>query len=327
MPAPCRRALLSAAALLTLAQPALAQGGSFPSARPVRLVVGSAPGGAADIMGRVLAEGLAPAFPRGITVENRTGAGGNLAAEAVARAAPDGYTLLLIDNAMIGINPVMFRQISFDPANDFTPIAHVGDFPFLFVVEPSVPATTLNEFAAWARAQRDPVLFASPNPGSPHHLGMEMVAQRMGFRVSHVGFRGGAPAVAALLGGQMRVGSIGLPPIVALLREGRLRAVAISGPERSPLAPDVPTLAEGGLTGLSLTVWFGIAGPRGLPPDIVRLTAAALQDAVARPDVAQRLLAQGLTPRFMPPEAFDPFMTAERTRWSDATRAANVTVD
>ena len=127
MPVLCRRALLRAAALLPLAQPALAQGGSFPSARPVRLVVGSAPGGAADIMGRVLAEGLAAAFPRGITVENRTGAGGNLAAEAVARAAPDGYTLLLIDNAMIGINPVMFRQISFDPANDFTPIAHVEE--------------------------------------------------------------------------------------------------------------------------------------------------------------------------------------------------------
>jgi tripartite-type tricarboxylate transporter receptor subunit TctC len=111
------------------------------------------------------------------------------------------------------------------------------------------------------------------------------------------------------------------------LREGRLRAIAISGPGRSELAPDVPTLAEGGLTGLSLTVWYGIAGPRGLPPEVVRLTAAALQDALARPDVAQRLSAQGLTPRFMPPEVFDPFMTAERTRWGDAARAANVTVD
>lgn len=326
MPEPSRRALLRALAIAPLAAPALAQTGDYPS-RPVRILVGSAPGGATDISARILTEAMGGAFPRGFAIENRTGAGGNIAAETCARAAPDGYTLLVNDAAMMAINPVLFRQVPYDAANDFTPIAHIVEFPFVFVLHPSVPATTLAEFAAWAKAQPDPVLFASPNVGSQHHLGMEIVAQRLGFRVSHVGFRGGGPATTALLGRQVLAGSIGLPPLVPHLREGRLRAIAISTSTRSPLAPEVPTIEEAGIPGLALAVWYGVVGPRGLPRDVVRHVEAALRDALAKPEVTQKLAMQGLSARFMPTDDFGAFMARERATWGEAARVANVTIE
>ncbi|NKC30324.1 Bug family tripartite tricarboxylate transporter substrate binding protein [Falsiroseomonas selenitidurans] len=324
-----RRDLLRGVALgsggLVLGARGAAAQAPYPS-RAVRLLVGSAPGGATDITARILAEAMTEAFPRGIAVESRTGAGGNIAAETCARAAPDGYTLLINDAAMMAINPVLYANVPFDPAQDFAPIAHLAEFPFVFVVTPDVPARNMTEFAAWARAQPDPVLFASPNPGSQHHLGMEIVAQRMGFRVTHVGFRGGGPATAALLGRQMQVGSIGLPPLVPHLRAGTLRALAVSTATRSPLAPDVPTLGQAGLEGQELAVWYGLVGPRGLPAEVVRHVSQAAQGALARPEALQKLASQGLTARYMPPEAFDRFMASERASWGTAARAANVTI-
>ncbi|WP_372619051.1 Bug family tripartite tricarboxylate transporter substrate binding protein [Falsiroseomonas sp.] len=325
MPVARRQALLGALALAPLARPAHAQS-AYPS-RPVRILVGSAPGGATDITARILTEAMGAAFPRGFAVENRTGAGGNIAAETCARAPADGYTLLINDAAMMAINPVLFRQIAFDPANDFTAIALLAEFPFVFVVHPSVPARTLTELAAWAKTQPDPVLFASPNVGSQHHLGMEILAQRMGFRVTHVGFRGGGPATAALLGGQMSVGSIGLPPLIPHLREGRLRALAVSTATRSPTAPDVPTIAEAGLPDLALAVWYGLVGPRGLPTEVVRHVGEAVAEALKRPDVVQKLGAQGLSVRHMAAGPFDAFMAQERAQWGNAARAANVRIE
>jgi tripartite-type tricarboxylate transporter receptor subunit TctC len=319
-----RHLLRGLAAAPLLAAPALAQAG-FP-ARPVRILVGDSAGGAGDITIRIVAEAMA-GFPRGIVIENRPGAGGNIAAEATARAAPDGYSLLLTHAAAMAINPVLYRNVPFDTARDFTAISLLTEFPFVIVVHPSVPARTLAEFADWARAQREPVIYASPNPGSQHHLGMEQLAQRMGFRTTHVGFRGGGPATTALLGGQMQVGSIGLPPLVPHLREGRLRALAVSTASRSPLAPEVPTIGEAGVPGLSLAVWFGIVGPRGIPPETVRFLDSAFGAALARREVADKLAAQGLTARHMDAAAFDGFMAAERTSWGAAARAANVTIE
>jgi tripartite-type tricarboxylate transporter receptor subunit TctC len=318
-----RRALIGT---LLAGGAAQAQPAAYPS-RPVRILVGSAAGGATDITARVLAEAMAAHFPRGFAIENRTGAGGNIAAEATARAAADGYTLLINDGAMMAINPVLYRNVPFNPAADFTPIAHLAEFPFIFVLHPSVPARTLLEFAAWARAQPDPVLFASPNPGSQHHLAMEIVAQRMGFRVTHVGFRGGGPATTAMLAGQMLVGSIGLPPLVAHLREGRLRAIAISTDTRSPLIPEVPTIAEAGLPGAAFPVWYGLVGPRGLPAEVVRHVGGAVRAALASPEVVGRLGQQGLTARYMPADAFDSFMAAERASWGAAARASGVVIE
>jgi tripartite-type tricarboxylate transporter receptor subunit TctC len=323
MPAIRRRALLGALAVTPLAAQAQA---SYPN-RSVRILVGSAPGGATDITARVLTEGMGAAFPRGFAVENRTGAGGNIAAETCARAAPDGYTLLMNDGAMMAINPVLFRNVPFDPANDFTSIAHVAEFPFVFVVHPSVPARTFAEFVAWAKAQPNPVLFASPNPGSQHHLAMEIVAQRMGFRVTHVGFRGGGPATTAMLGGQMLVGSIGLPPLVPHIREGRLRGLAISTSTRSPLLPEVPTISEAALPGVAFSVWYGLVGPRGLPAEVVTHVSTAVREALASPEVVQKLAQQGLTTRYMPPAEFDAFMATERVSWGDAARASGVSIE
>jgi tripartite-type tricarboxylate transporter receptor subunit TctC len=325
MPIARRRALLGALALAPLARPAAAQS-PYPS-RSVRILVGSAPGGATDITARILTEAMGEAFPRGFAVENRTGAGGNIAAETCARAPADGYTPLMNDAAMMAINPVLFRQVPFDPATDFTAIALLAEFPFVFVVHNSVPALNLTELAAWAKAQPDPVLFASPNVGSQHHLGMEILAQRMGFRVTHVGFRGGGPATAALLGGQMLVGSIGMPPLVPHLREGRLRALAVSTATRLPQAPDVPTIAEAGLPDMSLAVWYGLVGPRGLPEEVVRYVGTTVEAALKRPDVVQKLGSQGLSTRHMAAAPFDTFMAEERARWGSAARAANVRIE
>lgn len=318
-----RRTLLGT---LVLA-PAAAQAQTGYPNRPVRILVGSAPGGATDITARVLTEAMGSAFPRGFAIENRTGAGGNIAAEMAARAPADGYTLLINDGAMMAINPVLFRNVPFDPAADFTAIAHIAEFPFAFVLHPSVPAQTFAQFVAWAKAQPDAVLFASPNPGSQHHLAMEIVAQRMGFRVQHVGFRGGGPATTAMLGGQMLVGSIGLPPLVPHLREGRLRAIAISTSTRSPVIPDVPTIAEAGLPGVAFAVWYGVAGPRGVSPEVVRFVSEALREALARPEVIQKLGQQGLTARYMPPAEFDAFMASERASWGEAARNSGVVIE
>jgi tripartite-type tricarboxylate transporter receptor subunit TctC len=293
----------------------------------VRILVGSVPGGATDITARILTEAMGARFPRGFAVENRTGAGGNIAAEAGARAEPDGYTLVILDASMTAINPVLFKQVPFDPATDFTPIALLDDFPFMIVTHPSVPARNFREFVAWAKAQPDPVQFASPNPGSQHHLGMEILAQRLGFRVQHIGFRGGAQATTALLAGQMPAGSIGLPPLIPHLRAGTLRGLAISGPDRSPLLPDIPTISEAAIPGLSMTVWYGLAGPRGLPDEVVRHVGAAVAEALANPEVVQKLAAQGLAARHLPAAAFGAFMAEERARWGEAARAANITLD
>lgn len=318
-----RRALMTSLALAPMA--ARAQD-TYPS-RPVRILVGSAPGGATDITARVVSEAMSGAFPRGFAVENRTGAGGTIAAGICARAAPDGYTLLVNDATMTAISPVLYRSVPYNAATDFTAIAQVAEFPFVFVVHPSVPARNLAEFAAWAKAQEEPVLFASPNAGTQHHLAMEIVARRMGFRVQHVGFRGGGPATAAMLSGQVMVGSIGLPPLVPQLREGRLRALAVSTARRSPMAPDVPTIAESGLPGVAFATWFGMVGPRGLPAEVVAHVSRALQQAVANPAVIQLLEQNGLTPHFMPPDEFDVFMADQRESWGEAARASGVVIE
>jgi len=326
MPALCRRALLTAAALSPIAKPALSQPASYPS-RPVRVLVGAAAGGATDIITRIMTEGMSPDFPRGFAVENRPGAGGNIAADVVARSAPDGYTLLMGDAAQTAINPVLYRSVSFNPAQDFAPIGLVAEFPFVIVVNPGVPARNLAEFTAWAKAQRDPVLYGSPNAGSQHHLGMEALAQRLGFRVTHVPYRGGAPAVVDLLSGQLMVGSIGLPPLVPHLREGKLRAIAVSTAQRSPLAPDVPTIGEAALPGFALAVWYGLMAPRGTPPDVIRHVEAALAAAQAKPEVINRLAEQGLTVRRGGAADLGAFMASEIAFWGEAARASGVSIE
>jgi len=317
-----RRTLLAA----TLAAPAAWAQGAYPT-RSVRIIVGHAPGGATDITSRILAEAMAPRFPAGMVIENRTGAGGNIAAETVARAAPDGYTLGIADASITAINPVIYRRLAFDPATDFTPVALLDDFPFMIVCHPSVPVRDIAGFVAWAKAQPDPVQYASPAPGSQHHLGMEILAQRAGFRVQHIGFRGGAQATTALLAGQMPAGSIGLPPLIPHLRSGGLRGLAISGPQRSALLPDIPTIAETVAPGLSMTVWYGLIGPRGLPAEVLRHLGDAVAEALRDPEVVGKLAAQGLSAHHLPAEAFASFLAREREVWGAAARSANLTLD
>jgi len=320
-----RRAALAVAALTIGAAPlpaAMAQS-EYPS-RPVRILVGSPAGGATDITARIVTEGMAADFPRGFAIEPRTGAGGNLAAETVARAAPDGYTLLVNDAPIMAVNPVLYARMGFDPERDFAPIALMAEFPFVVVVNPAVPATTLAEFVAWAKAQPDPILYGSPSAGSQQHLGMEQLAARLGIRVTNVPYRGGAPATMDLLAGQIKVGSIGLPPLVPHLRAGTLRALAVSTGTRSPLAPDVPTISEAGAPGLELAVWYGMVAPRSTPEPIIRFIEAALKRALSRPETVAKLAEQGLSARFMDTAAFDAFLKAEIASWGAAARASGI---
>ena len=328
MPIIDRRTMLGALALTAplMARASLAQSPPYP-ARPVRILVGAAAGGATDILTRVLAEGMSVDFPRGFAVENRPGTGGNIAAEAVARAAPDGYTLLMGDQAQMAINLALYRRVGFDPARDFAPIGLVAEFPFVIVVNPAVPARSLADFAAWARAQAEPVLYGSPNAGSPHHLGMEALARRLGFRVAHVPYRGGAPAVVDLLSGQLRVGSIGLPPLVPHLREGKLVALVVSTPNRSPLAPDGPTIAESAVPGFSVPVWYGLLAPAGVPVEAIRHTEGTLARAESRPELIAKLGESGLTVRRGDAAAFGAFLASEMVFWGEAARTSGVTIE
>jgi tripartite-type tricarboxylate transporter receptor subunit TctC len=200
----------------------------------------------------------------------------------------------------------------------------MAEFPFVIVVNPTVPATTLAEFVAWAKAQSDPILYGSPSAGSQQHLGMEQLASRLGIRVTNVPYRGGAPATMDLLAGQIRVGSIGLPPLVPHLRAGTLRALAVSTGQRSPLAPDVPTIAEAAVPGLEMAVWYGLVAPRDTPGPILRYIEAALQRALARPETVAKLGEQGLSARFMDAAAFDSFLKREIDSWGAAARASGV---
>jgi tripartite-type tricarboxylate transporter receptor subunit TctC len=316
-------ALALAAALAPLPSPA--QDG-YPS-KPIRLIVPFAAGGSADVVGRLMAEELRGVLGQPVVVENRPGAGGNIAGDFVARAPADGYTLLLAAAGPIVVNPSLYARMSFDPAKDLAPVTLLTRDHNLMAVPPSVPVRTVREFIAYAKARPTQVSFGSPGNGTPAHLGGELFNQVAGTTMTHVPYKGSAPAVTDLVAGQITVMIDNMPALLPHVRAGRLRALGVASEARASGAPDIPTVAESGLPGFAVTAWKGLMAPAATPkPIIARLHEASVR-ALAKPAVRKRLVDLGAEPVGTTPTAFAALIAQETVAWGALVKSTGARVD
>ena len=310
-------------ALALLATPALAQ--TFP-ARAVRFVVPFAPGASNDATARLFGQFLEARWGQPVVIENRTGAGGNIGAEVVARSAPDAHTLLVAPTGMMTVNPSLYTGLTFSIENDLTPVAMLGTLPNVMIVPASAPWTSVAEFIAGIRAAGRPFTFGSPGAGSLVHLSGELFSRETGLPGTHVPYRGSAPALVDLVAGRIDVMFENQPGALPLLRDRRLRALAVTAPGRSTALPDVPTTAEAGLPNVLAVPWFALFARAGSPPDQVARIAADVAAAQRDPAILAALGALGLTPETQGPVALAERLTRERARFGGIVRAANITV-
>jgi tripartite-type tricarboxylate transporter receptor subunit TctC len=319
-------ALAAAAPRRSAAQPAAAA--AWPAARPIRLVVGFPPGGSGDFLARTLGEPLGRELGQTIVVDNRPGAGSNIATEHVARSEPDGYTLLLGGNFSHAVNPAMFRRVPFDPLGDFTPVTRISDLPTIIAVNPASGITTLTQLLDRIRVQPGRWNYATPGNGTPSHLAGGMLAKATGLEITHVPFRGGAPSLQAVLAGDVQI-LIGTPPVVLpQSRAGRLTALALTTREPSPVIPEVPGAEAAGLRGLDIAGWWGLWGPPRLPPAIRDRLFEATRALLAQPAVQERLAQEGL--RALPSESpaeFDAFLRREIPFWAGVVKDAGAVAE
>jgi tripartite-type tricarboxylate transporter receptor subunit TctC len=296
----------------------------YPS-RSIRLVVPFPPGGTTDIVARLVADKVGARQGRPLVVENRPGAGGAIGAEAVARSAPDGYTLVVSNIASNGSGPALRAAMPYDPDRSFAHIALLGTVANALVVHPDFPAKTVQEFIAHAKA-RPPVMFGSGGVGTSAHLAGELLKVMAGIDLQHVPYKGAAPAMADLLGKQIPAVFDGLPAVLAQVKAGKLRIIAVTSPARSPAAPDAQTFAEGGVQGYQATSWFGISGPAGLPTPVVDRLASDIGAVLKLPEVAQRLTDLGFAPGNMTPAEYQGFVRTELAKWADVVKRAGIPV-
>ena len=308
---------------LTIAFNAWAQ--SWPS-RPIRMVVPLSPGGFADVPGRILAARLSSLLGYNVFVENRPGAGGTIGADFVAKSAPDGYTLLFTGTPHV-ISAWIYKKLPYDALKDFEPVALVASGPYVLVVNPQLPVHSIRELIAAAKAQPGKIDYASSGNGSAQHLVSALFASMAGIELNHVPYKGSGPAMQDLLGGQVKVSFAGIPNVLPHVKAGRLRALAVSTPQRSPDLPDVPTAAEAGVPGYQATLWLNLAAPAGTPGEIVQRiyaeTAKALQDA----ELQQSFRAAGVEASPMSPQELAGFMRGEYEKWGRVVRDTGATVN
>ncbi len=311
---------LVAALCLVGVQSALAQP-TWPS-RPVRLVVVFPPGGSSDIVARVLAEALSQRLTGRFVVDNRPGAGGTLGATQVASAPPDGHTIMLSNTAPIVTSPPLYPSVSYDPVAGFTHVTYLGAVPLVILANRTlVPATDLAGLRAWIAAQPSPPGFGTSGAGSVAHIVGIMFERQTGLRLTHVPYRGSAPMQADLLGGSIPLSFDTLPQNIENIRDGRLRAYAVTATQRQPMAPNLPTVAEAGMPGLLAENWLGLSGPAGLPPGVVERLNAATIAALADPAVLARMEEHGILPRPTTPAAFTAFVADQVREIGGAIRA------
>ena len=303
--------------------PAAAQ--AYP-AKPIRVVVGFAPGGAADQIARLVAQPLQEALGQPIVVENKTGAGGNVAGDAVAKSAADGYTLLLSSGGMVSVNPHIYPKMTFDPAKDLAPVAAAARVSVYLVVKPEFPAANVREFIAYAKAHPGKLNYGSPGNGSSPHLAVEMMNSQAGTATTHVPYRGAAPALQDLLAGQI---DFLMDPGVALpqVQAGKLKLLAVGGPQRSPLYPDVPTLDESGLKGFDADTLFGFYAPAATPKEVIDRLNAEINRILATRPVADRITALGGAIAPMSPAQFDAKAKEDYQRFGAIIRERKIVGD
>ncbi|WP_144634188.1 tripartite tricarboxylate transporter substrate binding protein [Bordetella genomosp. 13] len=293
--------------------------------RPVRMIVPYPPGGATDVIGRVMAQELTGALGQSVVVENRAGAAGNIGADQVAKAAPDGYTLLLGALTSHSINAELYKgRVPYDIEKSFSPVSIVGTVPLVFVVNPSVKANTLQEFIALVKSKPGSMTMASSGNGSPQHLATEMFKRVAGVDVLHVPYKGSGPAMTDLMGGQVLGMIETVPAAQAHVKSGKLRALAVTASARAEALPDVPTSAEAGLKGFEVSSMFGIVAPAGTPAPVIDKLNGTLKTILAKPSVREALLAQGAVATWTTPADAAARISAERKQWADVIREGNV---
>lgn len=298
---------------------------SYPS-RPVRVIVPFAAGGGADIMGRTISQKLTESLGQQFVVDNRAGAAGNIGTELVARAAPDGYTLLIVGPNHT-VNPHMFRKLSWDPVKDFEPISLLNSASYILVTHTSLPVRSLKDLIALARAKPGQIIYGSGGNGTAGHLGMELIKMMAGIDMVHVPYKGGAPMLADILGGQVSLGYDNILTSVPYIRAGRVRALALSGARRTPLLPELPTVAESGLPGYDIVVWQGLLAPAGTPPEILARLEVATVAAMQKPDVRERLAKMGTDVIGSTRQEFAASIKVELDKAGKIIRQANIRAD
>ncbi|MEI8154413.1 MAG: tripartite tricarboxylate transporter substrate binding protein [Hyphomicrobiales bacterium] len=315
------RTLLAAVALFMVSA---AQAQNYPD-RPIRLIAPFPAGGLADVLARAVGDEMSKSLGQPVIVENRTGAGGNTGADAVAKAAPDGYTLLMSSAGILTANPFLYAAMPFDVETAFIPVSNVAEMSMLVVVHPKVDAKTLKEFVALAKAQPGKLNFGSPGIGTTGHLGLAMLMNAAGVKITHVPYRGAAPAVTDLIAGQID-GVVDNPPtVLPHIASGALRPLAVAAKQRMPLLPEVPTAAEGGLANYEASSWFGIVAPAGTPSAIVARLHKEIAVAVRTPAMQERFSKSGARLVGDTPQEFAAQIRAERITWSGIIKAANIT--
>jgi tripartite-type tricarboxylate transporter receptor subunit TctC len=312
-------ALLAAATTPSLAQ-------TWP-AKPVRLMVGFAPGGGTDIVARVLGQKLSEWWGQQVVVENRAGATGTIAADFVAKAPADGYTLLMGHVNSNAIAPTLFKKLPYDAVKDFASITYIGYVPNVLTVHPSLPTKNVKELIALAKTRAGELTCASSGTGSTQHLALEMFMTLTGTKIIHVPYKGSGQAIVDLVAGQVQMNFDTMPPVLDHIRTNHLRALAVTTPKRAEQLPEVPTLAETGLKGFEMTNWYGIVAPAATPRDVINKINADINKALAEPGVRKRLADVGTEIGGGTPESFDAFVKTEIAKYTKLVKAANVQLD
>lgn len=295
--------------------------------KPVRVIVPFSAGGATDVVARALGFRLGKMWNQPVIVENKPGAGGNIGAGVVAKAPADGYTLLLASPAEITINPHLYASMPFDPLKDLTPVTKVATAPLVLVANPSVPANTIGELVQYLKAQKNGTSYASSGTGGPQHLAAEQFRLMTGTNLIHVPYKGGAPAIVDLLGGQVQIFFAGLPPALPHIKAGKLRALAVTTAQRSALIPNLPTIAESGFPGFNIENWQGIFVPTGTPAAVIAQLARDIATVAGEKAFSENLVAQGAAPATMTPADFANFVKEESQKFSRLVKESGAKVD
>lgn len=316
--------------LLACAASALALGAAPAAAwpeKPIRLVVGFPPGGPVDTHARILAEKLQPVLGQSVVLDYKAGAAGNIGSDAVAKAAPDGYTLLLANTGQMAINGSLYPKLPYAMPRDFAPVARTALIPLVMVVNNNVPARNLKEFIAYARANPGKLNFASGGNGGISHLMPEMFKQASGTFIVHIPYKGSAPALTDVMGGQAQMMADSIPLFTQYIKAGKVRALAVTSKHRSPALPDVPTMEEAGLKNFEVVGFYGMLAPAGTPKDVVARLSGALQTVLGEADTRARLEQQGAEAAWQGPEAFGQTIAAEQKRWGQVIKTSGAKID
>lgn len=318
------RLLVSTLIIGPIMLPAHAQ--TYPD-RTIRIIVPFAAGGSTDIVARTTSQKLSERLRQSVVIDNRGGGGGNIGSDMVAKAAPDGYTLLIGTVGSLTINPTLYKKMPYEPLKDLTPIGYIGSTPHVLVVHPSLPTRSVRELIALARSKPGELNYASGGTGGSTHLAAELFKSLSKVDMVHVPFKGGALGMVSLLGGHVHLMFQTMPPVLPHVKSGRLRALGMTGADRSPLLPALPTIAESGLPGYEVTQWWGLLGPSGLSSAIVARLSSELNAILQQADVKERFATEGADAAPNTPEWFASHMKSESAKWAKIVRASGATAD